>query len=222
MYYSDLDIKDFEEFPKPDEVAGQHSEFFLDTFPEAFPETYKQELFDFFRFVMHPYRRCFHTPAASPRNEEIESAIRNKGKKGRCTFQRDSGPFKVKPVTAYMFDADYEHNKHYYTSDNRRPMPAFDVDGHKEYQTPEMTADAQRIIEEEFRAVLGTAPSFVRSGRGENGYCLVDRSGENPETFNEVANKVFHDLQAAIQNLLAMHGNLAVSTCAQNQPPTCA
>jgi len=37
VYYSDLDIKDIEEFPKPDEAAGPYSEFFLDTFSEVFP-----------------------------------------------------------------------------------------------------------------------------------------------------------------------------------------
>ena len=205
MYYSNLDIKDIEEFPKPDEAAGPYSEFFLDTFSEVFPAICQQELFDFFSFVMHPYRRCFHTPAASPKNEEIESAMRNKGKKGSCTFQRDNGPFIARPVAAFMFDAKHEHDKHYYTSDTRRPMFAFDVDGHKSYQTREMTVAAQQIIEEEFRAVLGTSPSFVSSGRGENGYCLLDLGGEKPE----VANQVAHELQDAVRKLLAKHGNLA-------------
>jgi hypothetical protein len=104
-----------------------------------------------------------------------------------------------------MFDANHERNKHYYTSCARRPMLTFDVDGHKSYQTREMTVAAQRIVEEEFRAALGTSPSFVGSSRGENGYCLLDLRGENPEQ----ANKVALELQEAVRKLLAKHGNLA-------------
>lgn len=206
MYYSHLDIKDFEEIPKPHRFYGRFSDLFLESYPSLFPETYSQELHDFFRFLIHPYRRCFDTPAASPKNEEIESAIKNKGQKGCCTFIRENKrKFVVKHLRAWMFDADHEHWKHYYTSDIRRSMLMFDVDGHKAHHNRASTQAAQCIIEAEIRAVIGAAPCFVASSRGENGYLRVNIDGFTPEQ----ANEVYDDLQDAIRLLLAKHGNLA-------------
>src|SRR5690242_19362600 len=104
MYYSHLDIKDVQEIPKPDSFSGRFSAPFLEVFPSLCPEAYAQELFDFFRFLLHPYRRCFDTPAASPKNEEIESAIMNKGRKGYCTFFREkNSKFRLHPLADWMF-----------------------------------------------------------------------------------------------------------------------
>ena len=206
LYYSHLDIKDFEERPEPDPFSGRFSDLFLESYPSLFPETYTQELHDFFRFLVHPYRRCFDTPAASPRNEEIESAIMNKGKKGSCTFIRENNrKFIVRPLRAGMFDADHEHWKHYYTSDTRRSLLMFDVDGHKAHHNRAMTQAAQRIIDAEMRSIIGAAPCFVASGRGENGYLKVNIAGYTPEQ----ANEVYDELQDAIRLLLVQRGSLA-------------
>ena len=206
LYYSHLDIKDFEERPEPGQFSGRFSDLFLESYPSLFPETYTQELHDFFRFLIHPYRRCFETPAASPRNEEIESAIRNKGKEGYCTFFReDNRKFRIQPVAEWMFEAERLWKKHYYTSDIRRSMLMFDADCHNAYQSRAMTKEAQRIIEEEMRAVIGAAPCFVGSGRGENGYLKVNIDGFTPEQ----ANEVYDDLQGAIRLLVAKHECLA-------------
>lgn len=136
MYYSCLDIKDFEEIPEPDAFTGQFSDFFLETYPLVFPKTYAQEVYNFFQFVAHPYRRCWDRPAKSPRNEEIESAIKNKGKEGSHTFLRDTGRFILHRMQEWMFKPTYEGRKHYYTSDRRMALPYFDVDCHKAFQTP--------------------------------------------------------------------------------------
>ncbi len=182
------------------------SDSFLEVFPSLCPQAYTQELYDFFRFLVHPYPRCFDTPAASPRNEEIESAIMNKGKKGYCTFIRDENrKFRIRPLGEWMFDSHRLWKKHYYTSDTRRNLLMFDVDGHKAHQNRAMTEAAQRIIEAEMRSVIGAAPCFVASGRGENGYLKVNIDGFTPEE----ANQVYDDLQGAIRLLLVQHGSLA-------------
>ena len=107
MYYSDLDQKEDDEIPDPDRFSGRFSDLFQESYPSLFPETYTQELFDFFRFLIHPYRRCFDTPAASPKNEEIESAIKNKGQKGSCTFFRENNrKFVARPLGDWMFAPD--------------------------------------------------------------------------------------------------------------------
>lgn len=206
LYYSHLDIKDFQENPKPDPFSGRFSDAFLEAFPSLFPQAYTQELYDFFRFLVHPYRRCFETPAASPRNQEIESAIKNKGTKGYCTFMREEDrKFRIQPLAEWMFDSHRLWKKHYYTSDTRRTLLMFDADCHDAYQTRAMTKQAQRIIEEEMRSVMGAAPCFVGSGRGENGYLKVNIGGFTPEE----ANQVYDELQGAIRLLLAKHGCLA-------------
>jgi hypothetical protein len=206
MYYSHLDIKDFQENPKPEPFSGRFSDLFLETYPTLFPESYTQELYDYFRIYTHSYRRCFDTPAASPRNEEIESAILNKGKKGCCTFMReDNRKFIVRLQRVEMYEREKHHRKHYYTSDIRRTMLMFDPDCHKAHQTRAMTQQAQQLIKEEMRAVIGAAPCFVGSGRGENGYLKVKIDGFTPDE----ANEVYDDLQDAIRLLLAKHGCLA-------------
>ncbi|HEY7328062.1 MAG TPA: hypothetical protein VH592_10500 [Gemmataceae bacterium] len=206
MYYSHLDIKDFQENPKPDPFSGRFSDLFLETYPTLFPESYTQEIYDFFRIYTHSYRRCFDTPAASPRNEEIESAILNKGKDGCCTFIRENNiKFIVRLMRVEMYESEKHHRKHYYTSDIRRTMLMFDADCHDAYQTRAMTKEAQRIIKEEMRAVIGAAPCFVGSGRGENGYLKVKIDGFTTDE----ANEGYDDLQEAIRLLLAKHGCLA-------------
>ena len=103
-----------------------------------------------------------------------------------------------------MFHPHRHYKKHYYTSDKRRALLYFDVDGHKSYQTPAMGKDARQIIQQECQSVFRVAPAFVGSNRGENGYLKVNIDGYSPED----ANQVFDDLQDAIRLLLVKHGNL--------------
>lgn len=201
----DLTLQEQEEIPHDETFAGTFSAFFLETFAEAFPETYAQELFNFFHYVAHPYRRCWDKPEKSPRNEEIETAIKNKGKKGSHTFPREGFKFILRPLGAWMFAPKHEYKKHYYTSDRRLAMPYLDVDCHKAYQTPAMGKAARKLIESEFQARLGIIPAFVGSSGGENGYLKVKMGQATPEE----ANRVFDDLQDAIRLLFIKHGNLA-------------
>src|SRR5262249_7517197 len=104
-----LDIKVLQD-KKPDRSAGSLSDFFLASYTLLFPESYTQELYDFFGFLIHPYRRCFDTPAASPKNEEIESAMKNKGHEGCCTFFRENNcKFIVHPLRDWMFQPHRHH-----------------------------------------------------------------------------------------------------------------
>ncbi len=206
MYYSDLDIKDIEEIPEPGDRSGGLSDFFLETFPDCFPEVYTGELFDFFRLVAHPLRRCFDTPQASPRNEEIASATRNRGQPGSHTFVRENGhKFVLRPLMDWMFSRQNEHRKHYYTSDTRLALLYLDVDCHLAYQTPATGKQAARIIETELANRLGVSLSFLGSNRGEMGYLKVDIGTATPEA----ANRVFDQFQEAVRLLLATNGSLA-------------
>ncbi len=195
---SDLDAVPQENY----ERSAEYSDFFVEAYSECFPDALAKEMADFFRFLVHPYRRCFDSPVKSPKNEEIESAIRNKGQKGCCTFMRETGKFIVRPLDDWMFSGDMLFRKHYYTSDNRVALPYFDVDTHLDYQTDADAAAARSMIEKEMAARLGIAPKFLESGRGRNGYLKVDLAGVAPDE----ANRVFDELQDAIKLLIAKHG----------------
>lgn len=115
----DLDEKEFHEDAQERWERSDLSDLFVESYHDCFPDALAEEVHNFIRMVAHPYRRCFDTPQKSPKNEEIESAIRNKGQKGSCTFKRENGKFILNPLTQWMC---YGHNlrrKHYYTSDNR-------------------------------------------------------------------------------------------------------
>src|SRR5437870_3485156 len=67
--------------------TAELSDFFNESYHDAFPGALAEEVHKFVRLVAHPYRRCFDKPAKSPKNAEIESAIKNKGTPGCCTFK---------------------------------------------------------------------------------------------------------------------------------------
>lgn len=202
-----IDVKDFGEIPQENsDRSEEYSEFFGEAYHECFPDALAEEINNFTRFVAHPYRRCFDSPAKSPKNTEVESAIRNKGQKGCCTFQRENGGrFILRQLEEWMFYGDNLRRKHYYTSDDRVAMPYFDVDCHFDYQTQADAAAAREMIEKEFLARVGTTPHFVGSERGENGYLLVDLKRADPAD----ANRIFDELQDAIRLLFAKHQIMA-------------
>ncbi len=167
---------------------------------------YGTELFHFFNFLAHPLRRCFDTPEKSPKNEEIESAIRNRGTVGSHKFWRESGSkFILRSLNPWMFSGHTLRRKHYYTSDRRKALLYFDVDCHLAYQTEADAIAARTLIEQEMTAFFGVCPLFLGSDRGENGYLKVDLSGATPQK----ANEVFDALQKAIRLLFAKHGVMA-------------
>lgn len=181
------------------------SDVFAEAYHTLFPEALASEVFDFYRLVAHPYRRCFDYPAKSPMNTEVESAIKNKGTPGSCTFIRDTGRFIIQPLMEWMFYGNNLCRKHYYTSDTRIALLYHDIDCHLSYQTQADADAARSLIERETAAMLGVSPMFLRSDRGENGYLKVDLAGVEPQR----ANEVFDQYQDAVRRLFAMHGVMA-------------
>ncbi len=200
-----VDWQDSLEVPEETHDKTEFSDVFAEEFRWSFPDLLGRKLYNFFDHLTHSYRRCFDSPAKSPRNEEIESAIKNKGQTGSCTFFRDGNKFIVRPLTEWMFSGLRLHRKHYYTSDRRVALLYFDIDCHMAYQTEAEVAAARTVIEQEFLNRLGVAPLFVESNRGENGYLQVNLAGVEPEK----ANAVFDELQEAIRLLFAKFNLLA-------------
>ncbi|MGE3408661.1 MAG: hypothetical protein AB7I37_17715 [Pirellulales bacterium] len=199
-----VDWRDFEEVPQETFEKSDYSDFFGEAFEWCFPDALAEEVFNLVKWVAHPYRRCFDSPAKSPRNDEITSAIKNKGKRGGCTFPREFGNFIVRPLVAWMFNG-HLRRKHYYTSDTRVALPYFDVDCHLAYQTQADAQAARSVIEREFVNRLGIAPLFLKSYRGANGYLKVDLAGVDPAE----ANDVFDELQDSVRLLFAKFGLMA-------------
>lgn len=201
----DIDEKEFEDdVPERWQKSGV-SDFFYETYHDVFPGALAEEVHNFVRLVAHPFRRCFDSPAKSPKNEEIESAIKNRGKPGYCTFMRDEGKFIARPLVDWMFFGHNLRRKHYYTSDSRIALLYHDIDCHLDYQTKADAESARRLVEVETSAFFGVSPLFVASNRGENGYLKVDLAGVDPQK----ANDVFDEYQAAIRLLFAKHRVLA-------------
>lgn len=201
----DSDEREFDEDAPERWQKSDVSDFFNETYHDVFPGALAEEVHDFVRLVAHPFRRCFDSPAKSPKNVEIESAISNKGTPGYCTFIREEGKFIARPLVDWMF---YGHNlrrKHYYTSDTRIALLYHDIDCHKDHQTQADAEQARHLIEKESSAWFGVSPLFVASNRGENGYLKVDLAGVDPQT----ANEVFDEYQTAIRLLFAKHRILA-------------
>jgi hypothetical protein len=201
----DCDEKEVSEDAPERWDKAELSDFFNESYHDCFPGPLAEEVHNFVRLVAHPYRRCFDKPAKSPKNEEIESAIKNKGTPGCCTFKRDEGKFLVQPLAEWMC---YGHNlrrKHYYTSDSRIALLYHDIDCHLEYQTKADSDAARSLIEKETLAHLGVSPLFLNSSRGENGYMKVDLAGVEPKR----ANEVFDEYQEAIRLLFAKHRIMA-------------
>ncbi len=199
--YSADDPKDFEENPL---FFGQYSEFFLESFPQAFPDAYAEDLFSFFMPILHQYRHCRHSCERSPRNEEILSAMQNKGTPGSHTFVRENGwRFYARPLMSWMFKSN---KRFYYTSGHRAALLYLDIDAHQEYQSKEEALGAKKIIRDELAKHFGVFPPFIASSRGQNGYLAIDLNWGRVKP--EYANRVFDGFQEAIRLLLAKNGNL--------------
>ena len=194
-----IDKRDLDEVPQETCEKSELSDFFGEAYQWCFPDVLAEEVFNFVRYVAHPYRRCFDSPTKSPKNEEIESAIKNRGKKGCCTFIREFGKFIVRPLDTWMFNDANIRRKHYYTSDRREALPYFDVDCHLAYQTDADAQLARAMIEREFVNRLGVAPLFLKSYRGANGYLKVDLHGSDPAEANEVLDEPRYDTTAVRQ-----------------------
>ncbi len=201
----DIEEADFEEDAPERRQFSAYSDFFTETYHDCFPGALAEEVHNFVRLIAHPYRRCFDRPAKSPKNQEIESAIKNKGTPGCCTFMREDGKFILRPLGEWMFFGHNLRRKHYYTSDNRIALLYHDIDCHLDYQTQADADAARSLIENETAAHLGVSPLFLQSDRGENGYLKVDLAGVDPK----MANEVFDQYQEAIRLLFAKHSVMA-------------
>lgn len=201
----DIEVAEVENDASERWQAGELSDLFNESYHDCFPGALAEEVHNFVRLVAHPYRRCFDSPAKSPKNVEIESAIKNKGTPGYCTFMREDGKFIVQPLAEWMFFGDNLRRKHYYTSDNRIAVLYHDIDRHRDYQTHADADAARSLILRETAAHLGVSPLFLGSDRGENGYLKVDLAGVHPQK----ANEVFDQYEEAIQLLFAKHGIMA-------------
>lgn len=195
----DITEEDFSEEAPEKWIKSDLSDLFCESYHDVFPHAIAQEVYNFVRMVAHPLRRCFDTPAKSPKNIEIESAIKNKGKPGHCTFDRDEGKFYVRPMVEWMFYGDNLRRKHFYTSDKRLALLYHDIDCHKEYQTQADAELARCFTEKVTFDFLGVSPHFLRSNRGENGYLKVDVSGVDPDK----ANQIFGEYESAMKLLFA-------------------
>ena len=154
---------------------------------------------DFFRHFVHNYAFALDSPAAGPRNEEIESAIKNRGKKGSHTFWRTADwKYILRPLQGWQYNsAINSHRKLYYTSSAYRGeiLPMDDVDCHRIWQTAAHASHAKAIINDLFPRY------FVESDRGANGYLRVSTNGANPAEINRVTARY----QNAMRLLLAHH-----------------
>jgi hypothetical protein len=201
----DIEEAEVEEDAPERRQFSEYSDFFTEAYHDVFPGALAEEVHNFVRLVAHPYRRCFDNPAKSPKNVEIESAIKNKGTPGCCTFMREAGRFIVQPLAEWMLFGNNLRRKHYYTSDNRIALLYHDIDCHLDYQTQADADAARSLIEKETTAYLGISPLFLRSDRGENGYLKVDLAGVDPKK----ANEVFDEYQEAMRLLFAKHRIMA-------------
>lgn len=151
---------------------------------------------------LHPYQWALDEPTKSPRSSEIASAIKNKGKPGSHTFQRDDGfRYILRSIQPWVFQSAVERErKIYYVSSGKQALLYFDIDLHQTWQTIEHGQEAKRLIDKLFPQLF-----WAESSRGFNGYLKVDLLG----TDYQKANAIFDRLQKAIQLYLARFKNLA-------------
>src|SRR4051794_21311074 len=91
---------------------------------------------EFSPFLSH-YQWAFDDPKNSPRAKEIASAIKNKGKKGACTFIREEG-YKIilRPLHAWAFDQAINKNRRiYYVSHGNYALLYLDIGLHYAWQS---------------------------------------------------------------------------------------
>jgi hypothetical protein len=149
------------------------------------------------------YQWAFDDPSHSPRVQEIESAIRNKGRKGSNTFMREgSWKYILRPLQSWAFEkAIANGRKIYYVSYGAQALLYFDIDLHYAWQTQEEGQKARQLLDEIFPQQL----FWSQSSRGLNGYLKVDLQRRDYEN----ANSIIDDLEKALQLYLASNKNLA-------------
>lgn len=161
-----------------------------------------------FKPYLSRYQWAFDQPSHSPRKSEIIHAIRNKGKKGACTFYRAEGYKYILPVlnVRRFEDAVRRRRKLYYVSWGRYALLYFDIDLHYAWQTLAEGEAAKALIDALLTDFFGQSVVFwSTSSRGLNGYLKVDLQG----TDYAKANGLFDRLQRALELFLADHQNLA-------------
>src|SRR6516164_2691394 len=129
------------------------------------------------------YQWALDDPRNSPRSSEIESAIRNRGRKGSNTFLREGGwKYVLRPLQAWAFErAIAGRRKLYYVSHGRQALLYFDIDLHYAWQTRSEGDEARRLLD-----TLLPQLFWSGSNRGLNGYLKVDLRGEQYEAANDV------------------------------------
>lgn len=157
-----------------------------------------EEIWSFLRQFVSPYQVALDSPAAGPRNAEIESAIQNRGKKGCCTFQRENGKYILQKFRPHLIQRSLRTGERlFFCSGTGREMLAYlDTDCHQVWQSPEDAALARRLIE-----CLDLPLYGIGSDRGQNQYLRIQRGWHTPE----MANAVLLKLQHAIRLLLAKY-----------------
>jgi hypothetical protein len=161
-----------------------------------------EEIWLFVRRFVSPYQVALDSPAAGPRNSEIESAIRNRGTKGCCTFQRENGKYVLQKFRPHLIERSIRTGErlYYCSGTGRQSMAYLDTDCHKEWQSPEDAVLARRLIE-----CLDLPLYGVGSDRGQNQFLLIDRGWHTPD----MANAVLMKFQDALRLLLAKYDCLA-------------
>lgn len=154
------------------------------------------ECWRFFRPLISSYQVAPGSPAAGPKNEEIVSAIRNRGTKGCCTFLRDNGPYVLQKFHSHLVKRSLRTgDKLFYCGGAGSSFLLYlDIDCHKPWQSAEDALEVQRLLE-----CLGLPIYDIGSTRGRNAYLIVHRGGYSHERVDEVLDR----LTDAIRLLLA-------------------
>src|SRR6185295_13926821 len=127
------------------------------------------------------YQWALDHPAASARKIEISYALKHRGEKGCCTFDREDGnKFVLRQLRPWAFEkAISKRRKIYYVSYGRVVLLYFDVDLHQVFQR---VADGLAAVERINRTRLPLY--WIDSSRGFNGYLKVDLTGMPYEEAN--------------------------------------
>src|SRR5882724_11875239 len=146
-------------------------------------------------------------PSHSPRKREIASAIRNRGKPGACTFDRDGDKYILRLLRLRHFErAIAQHHKIFYVSYGKEALLYFDIDLHYNWQRLDDGQEAKQKLDELLQKFFHESFLFWSpSSRGFNGYLKVDLKGMG----FEAANEVFDRLEKDLKRFLAYCGNMA-------------
>ncbi len=167
---------------------------------------------------IHPYQWALDSPAAGPRNAEIESASRNRGVEGSHTFQRENGKtYYVKKFKQWVVEeAMQKQRKVYYVSkapfwrqsgnqvERRRTVLLYnDVDLHQPWHVENDGEFARTLLTDLFDLFTPHGPRlfWLDSSRGQNSWFKVDLGN----TAAPEANLVFDRLEDAIRLYLGHH-----------------